>query len=230
MNQVRQTLAETAAERLLAMIQERSYGPGDKLPTEAELVELLGMGRNTIREALRLLMSRNIVTIRQGSGTFVSDKNGVADDPLGFALIEDRRKLTEDLIQVRLMLEPQLAALAAQNALPEELRELEEILKELEELIGRREGYAEKDSQFHSQIAKCSHNLVMSNLIPVISDGVRVFAGEVEKTEYEQTLRSHRQIFEAIQARRPVDAQQAMYFHLMFNDDRYRKDQESGKL
>ena len=113
----KQTLGEIAAQKLLGMIQDKGYTAGDKLPTEAELVERLGVGRNTVREALRILMSRNIVTIRQGSGTFISDKNGVADDPLGFSMIEDRRKLTEDLIQIRVMLEPPIAALAAQKLL-----------------------------------------------------------------------------------------------------------------
>ncbi len=78
----KQTLGEKTAQMLLEMIQRRALA-GDKLPTEAELVESLGVGRNTVREALRILMSRNIVTIRQGSGTFISEK-GVVDDPLGF--------------------------------------------------------------------------------------------------------------------------------------------------
>ena len=177
----KQTLGEIASQKLLEMIQRDGYTAGDKLPTEAELVELLGVGRNTVREALRILMSRNIVTIRQGSGTFISDKNGVSDDPLGFAMIEDRRKLTEDLIQVRVMLEPPIAALA------------------------------------------------MTNLVPVITDGVRVFAGAVQETEYEQTLKSHRRIFEAIRDRKPVEAQQAMYFHLMYNDNRYKGEMGDGK-
>lgn len=218
----KQTLGEIAAQKLMDMIQEKGYTAGDKLPTEAELVELLGVGRNTVREALRILMSRNIVTIRQGSGTFISDKNGVADDPLGFSMIEDRRKLTEDLIQIRVMLEPPIAALAAQNATAEDIAALERVLLELETCMQQRGDYAEKDSQFHAQIAGCSHNLVMTNLVPVITDGVRVFAGSVQETEYEKTRESHRRIFEAIRDRRPVDAQQAMYFHLMFNDNRYK--------
>ena len=69
----KQTLGEKTAQNLLEMIQQKEYAPGDKLPTEAELVETLGVGRNTVREALRILMSRNIVTIRQGSGTFISE-------------------------------------------------------------------------------------------------------------------------------------------------------------
>ena len=215
----KQTLGEKTAQNLLEMIQQKEYAPGDKLPTEAELVETLGVGRNTVREALRILMSRNIVTIRQGSGTFISEKNGVADDPLGFFMMDDRRQLTEDLIQARLILEP---ALAAQNGSEEEIKDLERILEELEKLIRDKKDYSEKDSQFHAQIATCSHNRVMTNLIPVITEGVRVFADSVEETEYEQTLLSHRRIFEAIRDGRGEDARQEMYFHLMYNHNRYR--------
>lgn len=222
----KQTLGEKAAQTLLEMIQKEGFVPGDKLPTEAELAESLGVGRNTVREALRILMSRNIVTIRQGSGTFISEKKGVVDDPLGFSMMEDRRRLTGDLIQVRLMLEPQLAALAAQNATKEDLQKLEQIKGELEELIRQRKDYSFKDSQFHEQIANCSHNRIMTNLVPVITEGVRMFAASVQETEYEQTLSSHRRIFEAIRDRRGEDARMEMYFHLMYNSNRYRAERE----
>ena len=217
----KQTLGEITAQKLVGMIREKGYGPGDRLPTEMELSEALGVGRNTVREALRILMSRNIVTVRQGSGTFVSDKNGIPDDPLGFSMADDTRKLTRDLLQVRLILEPPIAALAAQNAEPEDIARLEAILLEVEALIRSRRDYAEMDSRFHAQIAACSHNAVMSNLVPVITDGVRVFASAVRETEYDQTLASHRAIFEAIRDRRALDAGQAMYYHLMYNQNRY---------
>ena len=58
----KQTLGEITAQKLVRMIQEKGYVPGDKLPTEMELSEVLRVGRNTVREALRILMSRNIVT------------------------------------------------------------------------------------------------------------------------------------------------------------------------
>ena len=221
----KQTLGEITAQKLVRMIQEKGYVPGDKLPTEMELSEVLRVGRNTVREALRILMSRNIVTIRQGSGTFVSEKNGIPDDPLGFTMMEDTGKLTRDLLQVRVILEPPIAALAAQNATEEDLARLEQILDEVEALVRERKDYAEKDSQFHAQIAACSHNTVMSNLVPVITDGVRVFA--VRETEYDQTLVSHRAIFEAIRDKKAVEAQQAMYFHLMYNQNRYLMEQNS---
>lgn len=221
------TLAEVAAQNMLQMIQEKGYTAGQKLPTEAELSVILGVGRNTVREALRLLMSRNIINIRQGAGTFLSDKRGVVDDPLGFDMIEDRRKLTQDLIQIRIILEPPIAALAAQNATGKDIMCLEQMLLEVEDRIAKRKEYWEKDSQFHVQIAKCSHNLVIANLVPVITGGVQIFAGSVRETEYQQTRLSHRRIYEAIKNRKPVEAQQAMYFHLMYNENRYHEEYQS---
>ena len=215
------TRSEQAAEELIGLIRKKNYAPGDKLPTETELSEILQAGRNTVREALRILVSRNIVVIRQGSGIFLSEKQGVADDPFGFSLAGNHEKLTRDLIQIRLMLEPPIAALAAQNATKEDLQKLEDLLLEVETLIARREDYANADIRFHEQIANCSHNSVMSNLVPVIGKGIAVFAREVESTEYEQTLLSHRAIFKAVKEGRGVDAQQAMHFHLLYNENRY---------
>ena len=184
------------------------------------------------KQTLGEIASQKLLEMIQRDGYTAGDKlptEAELDDPLGFAMIEDRRKLTEDLIQVRVMLEPPIAALAAQNATVEDIRQLENILLGLEEQMILREDYADKDSQFHAQIANCSHNLVMTNLVPVITDGVRVFAGAVQETEYEQTLKSHRRIFEAIRDRKPVEAQQAMYFHLMYNDNRYKGEMGDGK-
>ena len=217
------TLAEKSAQDVLDYIREHNMEPGDKLPTEVELVELLGVGRNTVREALRLLMSRNIIVIRQGAGAFVSEKNGVADDPFGFSMVEDRKKLTEDLLQIRTMIEPKIAALAAQNRSQEELERLEVALVGVENAMSEARGYAEEDSLFHARIAECTHNMVMANLVPVISQGVEVFSGTVREQEYRQTLSSHRAIFHAIRDQKAVEAEQAMYYHLLYNYNRYHE-------
>lgn len=216
------TLVEQTANKILKMIQ-KDYPTGSKLPTERELCEVTGAGRNSVREALKILASRNIVEIRQGSGTFVSDKKGVSDDPLGFSLISDRVKLTKDLLQVRVMIEPQIAELAAQCATKEDIDNLEEVLIEMESLMKNRKEYSLLDDKFHISIAKCTHNVVMENLIPVISSGVTVFAKEVEETEYERTLVSHRLIFESIKNHQPIQAKNQMEYHLLYNLNRYNQ-------
>ena len=218
------TLAGQLADSILELIRQTPYKAGDKLPTEKELCDRTGAGRNTVREALKILASRNIVEIRQGAGTFVSEKQGVVDDPLGFSMISDHVKLTKDLLQVRVMLEPPIAALAAQCAKEKEIEELGEILKEMEAAMERREDYSELDTKFHTKIAECTHNIVMENLLPVIGRGVAVFAKEVGETEYDQTLVSHRRIFRYISEHKPFEAEMEMRYHLLYNTNRYQEE------
>lgn len=219
------TLAEQVANGIMNLIQETPYKAGDKLPTEKELCERTGAGRNTVREALKILASRNVLEIRQGAGTFVSEKQGIPDDPLGFSMVNDHVKLTKDLLQVRIMLEPQIAALAAQCAKEHEIKELEEILEEMEAAMKKREDYSELDTKFHTKIAQCTHNIVMENLLPVIGKGVAVFAREVAQTEYDRTWISHRKIFCYIRDHKPFEAEMEMQYHLLYNTSRYEEEQ-----
>ena len=219
------TLAEQVADGIMNLIQETPYKAGDKLPTEKDLCESTGAGRNTVREALKILASRNVLEIRQGAGTFVSEKQGIPDDPLGFSMVNDHVKLTKDLLQVRIMLEPQIAALAAQCAKEHEIRELEEILEEMEAAMKKREDYSELDTKFHTKIAQCTHNIVMENLLPVIGKGVAVFAKEVAQTEYDRTWISHRKIFCYIRDHKPFEAEMEMQYHLLYNTSRYEEEQ-----
>ena len=219
------TLAEQVADGIMNLIQETPYKAGDKLPTEKELCESTGAGRNTVREALKILASRNVLEIRQGAGTFVSEKQGIPDDPLGFSMVNDHVKLTKDLLQVRIMLEPQIAALAAQCAKEQEIKELEEILEEMEAAMKKREDYSELDTKFHTKIAQCTHNIVMENLLPVIGKGVAVFAKEVAQTEYDRTWISHRKIFCYIRDHKPFEAEMEMQYHLLYNTSRYEEEQ-----
>ena len=220
-----ETLAQQAADSIIEMIRKEGLQPGDKLPTEPELAARLGIGRNTTREAVRILMSRNILTVRQGSGTYLSDKKGVSDDPLGFSMMGDEQKLTQDLLEVRLILEPSIAELAAQNADEEDISKLQEILEEMEQTIRDKGDFHDADARFHVCLAQCTHNLVMVNLIPVITHGVRNFA-ESAPAEYELTLLTHRRIFEAVRSRRGHDAREAMYYHLLYNQARYLAGEE----
>ena len=219
------TLAEQVADGIMNLIQETPYKAGDKLPTEKELCESTGAGRNTVREALKILASRNVLEIRQGAGTFVSEKQGIPDDPLGFSMVNDHVKLTRDLLQVRIMLEPQIAARAAQCAKEHEIKELEEILEEMEAAMKKREDYSELDTKFHTKIAQCTHNIVMENLLPVIGKGVAVFAKEVAQTEYDRTWISHRKIFCYIRDHKPFEAEMEMQYHLLYNTSRYEEEQ-----
>lgn len=219
-----QSVLVRAERAILEIIQQGGYNVGDKLPTEVQLVQQIGVGRNTVREALRILASRNIVEVRQGAGCFLSEKQGVVEDPFGFSMLEDRHKLARELLAVRILIEPEIAALAAQNANEEDIEALQALFVEFEQLAQKQEDFSANDQAFHAQIAKCTHNQVMSRLLPVITDGVLAFKDEIGKREYHYTLKNHRDLVHAIAEHRPVDAKQIMLQHLLYNKQRWEEE------
>ena len=78
---------DLAVDQIIQVILDRDMKAGDKLPNEYDLARELGVGRSTLREAIKRLVARNILTARQGAGTFVSEKNGVPEDPLGLTFM-----------------------------------------------------------------------------------------------------------------------------------------------
>ena len=87
------SLPQKISEDIIELILEENLQPGDKLPNETILSERLNAGRSSVREAMKLLASRNIVTIRQGSGTYIASSPGMVEDPLGFTFIGNKQKL-----------------------------------------------------------------------------------------------------------------------------------------
>jgi len=217
----KRSLSDITAEKLKVYIQEHELEVGAKLPNEYELSQILKVGRNTIREAVRLLASRNILTIRQGAGTFIAEQTGLLEDPLGLTFMQDKRQMVEDLLQIRMMIEPEIAALAAQNATIEEIKVLEELTIAVEMAIEKNTNFSKEDSAFHTHLAVCSKNRVTTNLIPIINEGVALFAAEVSDQEYEQTRIAHRAIYEAVRDGKAVEARQAMLYHLLYNKNRF---------
>ena len=216
-NRTKQTLAEQVAEQILNDIVEKGLEIGAKIPNEFELAQEIGVGRGTIREAVKILVSREILTIRRGAGTFVSERQGLLDDPLGLSLLKDKTNLALDLLSVRLMLEPEIAALAAVNARPEQLKELEELKDKVEELINRSEDHTHADILFHRQIAVCSGNLVVEKLIPVINSSISLFVDLTNARLGQETIDTHREITDCIIRKDSEGARCAMYMHLTVN-------------
>ena len=218
----RQSLAEQVADRISEMIKEQALTAGQKLPNEFELARLLNVGRGTVREAVKLLVSRNVLEIQRGRGTFVNQSPGVVDDPLGFNYIQDKYRLAQDLLEMRMMLEPKIAELAAIRATSDDVREITALCDEVEGMIRRGEPYLKKDVEFHARIASSTGNQVMPAIIPIITKGVSYF---VEITKYSldrETIETHRQIINAIASHDPLAANAAMSQHLIYNRDRMR--------
>ena len=210
-------LAARIEDELMKYILQKPVEPGQKIPNEFELAQRFGAGRSTIREAVKGLVSRGILEVRRGSGTYVISTKSIEADPLGFGRIEDKYKLALDLFEVRLMIEPEIAALACRNASGEELKMLRRLCDETEQLYRSGRNHISRDIEFHTCIARCSKNQVVETLIPVINTAVYTFANLTHHMLMEETIRTHRAVTDAVLKRDSVGARCAMMMHLTYN-------------
>ncbi|MFR1989175.1 MAG: FadR/GntR family transcriptional regulator [Oscillospiraceae bacterium] len=187
-----QALTERVEERLFAYILDNHLKVGAKLPNEHELAAHFEVSRGTVREAVKLLVSRGVLRVKHGSGTYVASLFPLHANPLGLDAVEDKLQLALDLTDVRLMLEPTIAALAAQNRTDEEVEQLAEYCDAVREKIEAGEDYLIEDMRFHWYLAKCSHNMVVEPLMPIIDAAVISIANITRKELLTMTIDTHR--------------------------------------
>ncbi|MGO2099630.1 FadR/GntR family transcriptional regulator [Vagococcus salmoninarum] len=212
-----QSLSERVADDIQEMIISQKYLVGERLANEFELAEELKVGRNTIREAIKLLASKNIVEIRRGKGTFVSERPGLIDDPLGLSFLSNQAFLSADLLEVRQIIEPAIAKLAARNRTSENIEEMLASCLAVEEAIALGKNHTEEDMLFHTAIAKGTQNQVIPNLIPIIHSSISAFIEETNNVLKQETITTHREILAAIKSGSEEQAEVAMKEHLRIN-------------
>ena len=213
----RKLRTDDVEDRILSLITDTPYQIGEKLPVEKELCSMFSVSRSTLREALKSLESRRVVYIKQGSGTYVRSWTPRDMDPLGIMKTENKLKTALDLVDVRLMLEPGIAALAAQKAEDEDRKNIMHYAEMVEKCIKEGKDYLQYDIDFHSAIAKASRNSVIEQLIPIIDTAVMMFVNVTHRELTEETVRTHRDIAEAIVSGDARQAEAAMNMHLLYN-------------
>lgn len=209
-------LASVVANKIVEMIQESSYEPGSRIPSEFELAEKFGVGRGTIREAVKILVSRNVLEIRPAKGTFVRENPGVADDPLGLKMIPDQVKMIEDLLELRLLLECYAVKKAAVNATEEQVRKLNRLLSLLKQSEDDDELSTKYDIELHKTIAESSGNSVISTVLPVIQTNMEHFNSLSFEREWDVVNAGHRAIVSAIEQHNPMLAEAETVKHLSY--------------
>ncbi len=198
-------------------VSQSTIQVGDRIPNEFELAEQFGVGRSTIREAVKSLATKGILEVKRGSGTFVVSKFVAKEDPLGITDYPDKYRLALELIDIRLLLEPEFAAVAAQNASDEDVRKIDELCTETEELYREGKNHLEKDQAFHRLIAKCSGNRVSEIMVDMLYDAITESINLTYQTLKDETIHTHRMIADAIKNRDAVGAKYAMAMHLNYN-------------
>lgn len=213
------SLPDRVAEQIRNLIIEQHLEIGAKIPGEFELAEQLNVGRGSVREAVKILVARNILEIRRGKGTYIAHNTGIVDDPFGLAYMEDEERLARELYDIRMRLEPWVASMAAQTATDENIAELKHWEEELEKAIRADKNYLPADQKFHLAIANCTQNRVLPVLIPAVTYSIHLFGKMNRKNRGEETIKTHRRIIEAIEAGNAEAAYQAVVDHLSINEE-----------
>jgi GntR family transcriptional repressor for pyruvate dehydrogenase complex len=203
-------LYEEAMVQLAELIRKGKFKPGDRLPSERALAAQLQISRATLREALRVMQLQGIIQSHRGAGNFIA--GGRAED---LALALDHLAL-QDIFELRLLIEPSIAALAAQRATARDISKLETILRrQAQEMVGNKL-IAASDEAFHSALAETTHNHALMKigtvLIQIIAPSRRKSLQTPQRARL--SLASHQAILDAVRSRDARRAQSQMEEHL----------------
>lgn len=215
-------ISEDVIRRVLKLIQEGQLAPGDRLPNERDLAAALQVSRPMLREGLRALAFMKVIEIRQGDGTYVTSLTPeLLTENLDWVFSLDESS-SDQLLQARKVVEPGIAALAAQFITDQELLQLEECLHLAQDHAYDIPLYVDSDICFHRTIFDAAHNPILKrfmasvthldrvvriNLLERLSEAARAF-------EIRQVREDHSRVIEALRAHDPQMAQTAMLDHL----------------
>lgn len=209
---------------IMDLIIERGLRAGDALPTENVLTEELGVGRNTLREAIKVLQALGVVEIRHGFGMFVAANNLVAlADSLTFRgrmSLRHKGHEAHELVEVRQALESGLIGSAIDVLDGEQLRELDAIVATMEDRATRGQTFVEVDQEFHRLLFSCLENELLTNLLGVFWQVYRSIHDAIDAADngsplvgLAETAKIHRDILEAVRSRDKVLAAELMHRH-----------------
>jgi GntR family transcriptional regulator, transcriptional repressor for pyruvate dehydrogenase complex len=212
-----ETVSETVLRQIVGLLRSGHLRPGDRLPPERELATSLGISRPSVREALSALALLGVVQQRQGRGTFLVESiESLPLEPYLYRLLLNRGTVDE-LMEVRQLLEPRIAALAAERATPEMCQELQRAFAAFEhEATSGVDPHTEAAAGmgFHETLARAAGNATLTLLVHSLSDLVSAAGHVLNEREYGISLKAHRDLLHAVLAHDPERAERVMTRHL----------------
>ena len=212
-------LSEMISDDLYAMITEGGkFPPGSKLPNEIELSKMFNINRATLRVAIRILVTRGILEIKRGKGTFV--RNDFNPEKAVLAANDEfvpNEAVVKDLYEMRMVIEPEAAYFATQRGSEKEIKNIIKIGMVLEQKLIDNVERVKEEQEFHKAIAKATHNEYINKIMPILvrdmGKAVRV-SFSIEELR-EETIRDHKLIMDFMQRRDAEGAKAAMRLHMV---------------
>lgn len=196
-------MTDQAILRIKEMIRTGDLKPGDRLPPEKELSEALGLSRSSLREAVKALEIIRVLDVRRGDGTYVTSLSpSLLLDALSFVVDVHQDDSVLEMFEVRRILEPAAAALAAPRIIPADVSYLRELVAQVDGTTSVDDLVA-NDIVFHRYICERSGNAYLTRLLDTLSGSTlraRVWRGLTQDGSVERTLTEHRAIVDALES------------------------------
>ena len=152
-------------------IEENNLKAGDRLPSQAELLEMMGVSRTALREAIKTLEAKNVLEVKNGKGVYVKDDFQEAlYNQVNF--VKEQQSIVQ-MLEIRLVLEKEMLKLIVQNSTQEELDDLGEVVKVLMDKYHRGEKQNKEDEEFHRKLYKMCHHEVLEQLLNFLANQMR---------------------------------------------------------
>lgn len=212
----RKSVSEEVITQILGLIEKNVYKPGDLLPTERDLAEMFGVGRSSVREALRVLQSMEVVEKKAGSGTYLTNRTLASTRIFNTSYILEKFEII-DLSEARLVLEEQIVGLAAKRAGRENIEAMREANLQLEKLIGcgDRQKIVESDFNVHRMIADGAQNVFLSDMLEALGVAlVKYNIAVLTQDKTESAVEFHNRIIDAVEAKDEQGARKEMENHI----------------
>lgn len=237
-------LSQSVVHQIEDLVLRGILRPGERLPSERELSERLGVSRPSLREAVAELQERGLLTTRAGAGIFVADVLGSAFSPALIRLFAEHEEAVFDYLNFRRDLEGVAAARAAEAGTETDLKVIDTLFNKMEAAHSKRNpnDEAELDAQFHMAVIEASHNVIMLHMMrsmfDLLQEGV-FFNRQVmfrQRNTRDLLLEQHRAINTAIQSRDPIAARAAIDTHMSFVEEalslqhKIQRNEEIAKL
>ncbi|MBM7653872.1 FadR/GntR family transcriptional regulator [Neobacillus cucumis] len=215
----RNTLSKQVVKSIIQLLVSGQMKPGDKLPTEMELMEKISVSRPVLREALSSLESLGVISRKTREGTFFNNK--ISSHPFSIMLSLAHDNL-QAIIEARMALELGLITIAAEKISDEELSRLKSTI----DVIANSNGsdYGEADIEFHRIIALSANNQIVEGMVDSLIVTLVKTNSEIKVREPERTVQHHLAIYKALEKRDPFEAFHQMYLHLDYVRQKVLKD------
>ena len=212
----RRRLHEEIVQQIRELVRDGSLKHGDRLPPEREMAERLEVSRSSLREAIRVLELQGMVVSRPGAGTFINTGQLDAMASVIASCLLGSQQTVQDVFEMRRLLEPGIAALAAERATEEDIGHMEAALEEQKTQIQRGESGVEGDTAFHFALAQATYNAALIKVVMAVSDTLRQSRDRSLQTNgrAQRSLTSHCDMLELVRAHDCEGARQAMEHHI----------------